>query len=244
MPKLKDLSGQRFGRLTPTTYDKESGKWRCSCRCGNETYQTPQSLVSGIVKSCGCYNRDKNRAFARLRTKNLPGTRFGRLVVLHPLPVREKHGQRIRYWRCKCDCGSKISVPTNRLRSGNTKSCGCLRRERVSAAVKMRIGSRHPNWNPEKSMEERITKRFSTGSCISYAALKNRIRRRDGNRCVACGLIRRGHHVHHILPWFNQPQLRATPANLLTLCPTCHKDFHALYGFDCDLDDLEEYLKN
>lgn len=28
-------------------------------------------------------------------------------------------------WRCKCDCGNETIVPSSRLTSGNTKSCGC-----------------------------------------------------------------------------------------------------------------------
>lgn len=30
---------------------------------------------------------------------------------------------------CKCDCGNLCEINGGRLRSGNTKSCGCLRRE-------------------------------------------------------------------------------------------------------------------
>lgn len=38
---------------------------------------------------------------------------------------------------CDCDCGKKnIEVTGERLRSGNTKSCGCLHREKASAAHK------------------------------------------------------------------------------------------------------------
>lgn len=39
-------------------------------------------------------------------------------------------------WLCQCDCGNEVTVSGNRLRSGNTKSCGCLRRELVSKRFK------------------------------------------------------------------------------------------------------------
>ena len=32
-------------------------------------------------------------------------------------------------WRCACSCGTAVVVTGKRLRSGNTRSCGCLRRE-------------------------------------------------------------------------------------------------------------------
>ena len=59
----------------------------------------------------------------------LVGQKFGRLTVL------SKH-QSTRNgieWKCLCDCSENIIVTTAKLTSGNTKSCGCLRRE-VSAS--------------------------------------------------------------------------------------------------------------
>lgn len=53
------------------------------------------------------------------------GQRFGRLTVM------ERLGNRGGYviWRCRCDCGSLVEVPTRNLRSRGTVSCGCYRRE-------------------------------------------------------------------------------------------------------------------
>jgi len=31
----------------------------------------------------------------------------------------------LRYWECRCDCGTVTTVPTSNLRSGNSGSCGC-----------------------------------------------------------------------------------------------------------------------
>lgn len=54
---------------------------------------------------------------------DLTGQRFGKLTVLEPA---ENIGGRTT-WRCRCDCGKETVVPTGRLRSGETKSCGCQR---------------------------------------------------------------------------------------------------------------------
>lgn len=63
---------------------------------------------------------------------DLTGQRFERLVVLAAAPSRMKpNGKYQRYWRCRCDCGAEIEVPTGNLQYGNTKSCGCLRKEQA-----------------------------------------------------------------------------------------------------------------
>ena len=59
--------------------------------------------------------------------KNLTGKRFGRLVVIKETKKRARN--RCVVWECKCDCGRTTFVQTFYLRSGGTKSCGCLRRE-------------------------------------------------------------------------------------------------------------------
>ncbi len=58
------------------------------------------------------------------------GERFGRLVVLAREP-NTPLGHAV--WECRCDCGSRTVVLAGDLRSGATKSCGCLRSEIVRA---------------------------------------------------------------------------------------------------------------
>lgn len=66
---------------------------------------------------------------ARKRTRSaaiVPGQRFGRLVAV--VRVENGTGGKVR-WRCRCDCGTEVEVFASGLRSGRTRSCGCLRRE-------------------------------------------------------------------------------------------------------------------
>lgn len=62
-----------------------------------------------------------------------PGERYGMLTVL----VRVEDGPRrqVRYL-CQCDCGQQCVVRAGALRTGNQRSCGCLRRERMRAAAR------------------------------------------------------------------------------------------------------------
>ena len=60
--KIKDLTGQRFGKLTVIEYkgsSKGTGSlWLCKCDCGNEKVITSRNLLNKTCKSCGCYSKD------------------------------------------------------------------------------------------------------------------------------------------------------------------------------------------
>lgn len=58
---------------------------------------------------------------------DLAGQRFGRLVAIEP--NKERSATRYIVWRCQCDCGNEVCVTSRDLRSGDTRSCGCLRKE-------------------------------------------------------------------------------------------------------------------
>lgn len=71
------------------------------------------------------------------RRYDLSGQRFGRLQVVDEAKSRiEPSGARRYMWRCKCDCGNEVIVYASNLRTGHTKSCGCLEKQ-----VSSRIGS-------------------------------------------------------------------------------------------------------
>ena len=64
--------------------------------------------------------------------KDYTGKKYGRLTAINFVERKDKK----TYWKCKCDCGNEIIVPTNYLVSGNTKSCGCLNKELSSERLK------------------------------------------------------------------------------------------------------------
>ncbi len=55
---------------------------------------------------------------------DITGRQFARLEVLRESKTRNK--KREVCWICLCSCGAYIVVSGCSLRSGNTKSCGCL----------------------------------------------------------------------------------------------------------------------
>lgn len=64
---------------------------------------------------------------------DLTGQRFGRLLVVARAPNRGD----ATAWRCACDCGGSAEIRGYLLKQGESKSCGCLRRE-----IKL-LGARH-----------------------------------------------------------------------------------------------------
>ncbi len=63
--------------------------------------------------------------------RSLVGKKFGRLEVLS---LKEKRigtdfSSSRFYWWCKCVCGTELSVRSDGLTRGYTKSCGCLQRD-------------------------------------------------------------------------------------------------------------------
>ena len=115
----KDITGQKFGRLTalyPTgEKKKEAYVWHCSCDCGGETDVSISQLTSGKTKSCGCAREGICR-------RNIRGQVFGSLTAIEPL---EKRISGNVVWRCRCACGNEVEVITNRLTQGGVTSCGC-----------------------------------------------------------------------------------------------------------------------
>ena len=65
MGNFRDITGQKFGKLTVISFsrDVKSGNryrkyWNCICECGNHKEVRLDSLTSGNVKSCGCLHEE------------------------------------------------------------------------------------------------------------------------------------------------------------------------------------------
>ena len=123
--------GKRFGRLRVLRVvpGKKYGHHRsciCQCDCGTRKDIAVSDLRSGRTTSCGCWLRES--AHVR-KLEDITGEKFGRLTAVRRLPENILGSGAA--WLCRCDCGKKIKSTVHRLRRGNTKSCGCLKADRV-----------------------------------------------------------------------------------------------------------------
>lgn len=64
---------------------------------------------------------------------DLVGQKFGRLSVIARTDNSKSSKTR---FICRCECGKEVVVVGSNLRSGNTTSCGCFRKEQLSAISK------------------------------------------------------------------------------------------------------------
>lgn len=136
MGKMKDLTGQRFGKLLVLEcagkLDGRRYSWKCQCDCGNIKIIAGASLTSGNTQSCGCLTKEtglsKWNKEQSEKAKIPIGTKFGKLTVLEDLGMREQvPGHNRRWYKCLCDCGNIHEVQGNMLKQGQVISCGkCL----------------------------------------------------------------------------------------------------------------------
>lgn len=88
---------------------------------------------------------------------DLSGRVFGRLTVIQLAPATPCKRTK---WICRCSCGKETAVHAYCLKSGDTKSCGCLRKESNS---RYKTGALHPLWKNGKCNGSDGYVRFSHG---------------------------------------------------------------------------------
>ena len=113
--------GATYGDLTilnraPKKEGKNLVYWTCKCTCGNIIDVPGAYLRNGKVTSCGC-KKYPNRI-------NEIGNTYDKLTVLAYSGSQDGGGAK---WLCKCECGNIIEVEGDSLRSGHTRSCGCVK---------------------------------------------------------------------------------------------------------------------
>ena len=133
MPRKIDLTNQKFNKLTvikETSQRNASGSilWECQCECGNKTLASGTELKRGHKKSCGCLQKEIIAAIGHKNLIDLTNKQFGKLKVIKIISTKKMpSGSTKIYWLCECDCGNTCIVEGNSLRTGNTKSCGCVK---------------------------------------------------------------------------------------------------------------------
>lgn len=184
MGEYKDLSGLRVGKLlvlersldNEKTQKDGKPRWKCQCDCGNTTFVLPYLLTTGKTKGCGCGKGENLKTYSVV--EDLTGMRFGRLTVIRRVEdVYLKNGGKRAQWECQCDCGNHVIKRSQGLKSGKSKSCGCLRDE---------IGNK-----PFIFEEGQLVKTKYSEFCVLR---KHRVKRDSGNikdkkylcQCTSC----------------------------------------------------------
>lgn len=98
MSKIKDITGQKFGRLTVlyrlhNYNNKNHGMyWLCVCDCGNLKEVYGRDLRRGSTRSCGCLHKDKTKEVHTIHGKT--HTRLYRIYHAMKRRCYDKHNNR------------------------------------------------------------------------------------------------------------------------------------------------------
>ena len=135
-------------------------------------------------------------------------------------------------------CNKPIKVYRSEIKQGkhhfcSIKCCGKWQSEN-------RRGENHPNWNPNLTDKERITKR----NYEEYNNCVRKVLKRDNYTCRKCGDKRGGNlNAHHIRNYSEHSNLRTSVENGITLCEDCHKEFHIKFGYKNNNEkQIEEFM--
>lgn len=104
--------------------------------CGHKIYAAPSLVKVGRYTRCPkCVENRINSAIPK-------GTRFGSLTVMDNVPVQKyiPSGNKILFYKCKCDCGNETMVSKSNLTSGSIKSCGCGKVKYIQPKEGMKMG--------------------------------------------------------------------------------------------------------
>lgn len=87
---------------------------------------------------------------------DLTGKTFTRLTVIGFDRTEKANNRSFVRWLVRCTCGKEFSLRAGALSSGNTKSCGCLHRERASERIAKRNATHKktdtPTWRSWSAM--------------------------------------------------------------------------------------------
>jgi hypothetical protein len=204
-----DMLGQRYGKFTVLesagSTKHGAALWKCQCVCGTIKMVRGGSLRNGAVRSCGCLH-------PRLE---LTGKQYGKLLVKKLQDTRGNRGQIL--WECLCEYGNIALIPTANLRSGNSKSCGCVRKY---------TGEKSVRWDFTISAEDRRRSRNEKKA----KTWREYVYSRDDYICQKCQQRGGDLQAHHVVPYAKDESLAYILSNGITLCLKCHRAFHRLHG--------------
>lgn len=124
--QIKVELGKQFGNWK--VLERIGIRHKCLCKCGIIKNILTFTLTNGDSKSCGCSKKVDHNL--------LVGKKYGLLTVLN-LYKWEKQGKNkpVPYYTCKCDCGVVKNVKGMHLRTGDTKSCGCFKPNKLGEGI-------------------------------------------------------------------------------------------------------------
>ena len=112
-----------------------------------------------------------------MKAPDATGQIFGRLTI-----TGLSHVDSHRFWvvRCRCACGSSYTVRFASLRSGRSRSCGCLRRETARENATSRPSTPREDHRTSDSLKSSMMPTSVSGDLIGPGAAPPHIGNKSG----------------------------------------------------------------
>ena len=179
-----------------------------------------------------------------MKFEDLSGQVFGRLTVI----TRDGGYKPVR-WVCQCACGEICSIRAGNLKSGNVKSCGCLRRETMGG-----IGGENLLPNNEAIING-LFARYKRSAYLR--GLEWRLTLEDFKAVIFQSCAYHGGTLSHVTSRINRPgqvvcngidrvdsSLGYTPSNIVAACWECNrmKGAKSTEEFKAHISQIYEHL--
>lgn len=170
---------------------------------------------------------------------------FNRWIVLAEVDSKRTIWRKREYvqrmFQCKCKCGNESIVSYSNLITNDSKSCGCLQKEK--AAIQIRkigwSGDKNPNWRWGIANKNKLLHN-SFRNNKQYREWRKLILERDVS-CKRCESVIKL-QAHHIVNFTKEDTLFELD-NWICLCYICHRQFHKQFGFTSNTkEQLEDFI--
>jgi hypothetical protein len=233
---VKNYFNEQGCKLLSKEYTNSGELLDYICLCGNISKIRFNSFKNGVrCKECGIKKVVESRKYSYEEVKSIFESRG---CILLSTEYLNNH-QKLHYI---CSCGNEDWKSLYMFIQG--QSCYECGLKKLSNSLKGRPGLRgeeSPHWKPEKTMEERINHR----DLPEKYEWRKQVFERDYYTCQCCGDNKGGNlNAHHLDGYDWCKVSRWDIENGITLCKTCHDDFHNIYGNGSNTkEQFEEYME-
>ena len=117
--------GTKINLLTATKFigtENGNAMFEFECECGNKTILPAYIVKSGGIKSCGCSRKEAMCKKYEDVWSSFIGTKINFLTATKFIGTKNEKAM----FEFECECGNKIILSADTVKSGKTKSCGCI----------------------------------------------------------------------------------------------------------------------
>lgn len=200
MPKILDLTGQRFGKLVVIKRVQNHGSktyWLCKCDCGNEKEIQTSNLTLGRTTSCGCGRNTVKSLMSQLSDEEFKN------IVLNSFSFAEI----VRACGFTCVSGNSEKIIKDRI---TQLQLDISHFKQVKAKEK---------WTPEEI--------FINNSPVTQSTLRRYYKQGEYSeyKCSICGLLPfwNGKELTLTLDHINGNNRDDRLENLRWVCPNCDR---------------------